>query len=249
MPEIGATLRETRLRAGLDIADIEASTKIRAKYLRAIENEEWDLLPGPTFAKSFIRTYADDLGLDSRLLLEEYKLQHERYDEQELRPIPRTTTPGRDRRRQGGGPSGGGPRHRWLIVAGVVVVIVGFLIVLGGGSDDSSTSTERTTTVAAGDPGAATGRGVRLQIVPTAAVYTCLVGGGRRLINGKVLQPGTPSPTFRSRRFTLALGNGNARLRVDGRTVVVPGSSDPVGYVITSAGARPLANADRPICA
>ena len=43
MPEIGATLRETRMRQGLEISDIEASTKIRAKYLRAIENEEWDL--------------------------------------------------------------------------------------------------------------------------------------------------------------------------------------------------------------
>src|SRR3954464_14814873 len=87
MPEIGATLREARMRQRLDISDIEAQTKIRAKYLRALENEEWDLLPGPTFVKSFLRTYADALGLDSRLVLEEYKLRHERLADHDLLPI------------------------------------------------------------------------------------------------------------------------------------------------------------------
>ena len=58
MAEIGATLREARMRARIDVSEIEAQTKIRAKYLRALENEEWGLLPGPTFVKSFLRTYA-----------------------------------------------------------------------------------------------------------------------------------------------------------------------------------------------
>src|SRR3954471_20322117 len=78
MPAIGATLREARMRARIDISEIESETKIRAKYLRALENEEWDLLPGPTYVKSFLRTYAEALGLDAKLLLEEYKLRHER---------------------------------------------------------------------------------------------------------------------------------------------------------------------------
>ena len=97
MPEIGATLREARMRARIDISEIEAETKIRAKYLRALENEEWDLLPGPTFVKSFLRTYAEALGLDAKLLLEEYKLRHERPREVELQPIsaaaPRARAP------------------------------------------------------------------------------------------------------------------------------------------------------------
>src|SRR5882762_4172504 len=87
MPEIGATLREARMRARIDISEIESETKIRAKYLRALENEEWDLLPGPAYVKSFLRTYADALGLDSKLLLEEYKLRHERLSDVELQPI------------------------------------------------------------------------------------------------------------------------------------------------------------------
>ena len=66
MPEIGDTLRDARMRAHIDVSEIEAQTKIRAKYLRALENEEWGLLPGPTFVKSFLRTYAQalvDIGM------------------------------------------------------------------------------------------------------------------------------------------------------------------------------------------
>ena len=90
MPEIGATLREARMRARIDVSEIEAQTKIRAKYLRALENEEWGLLPGPTFVKSFLRTYAQALGLDGKALVEEYRLQHEHPSEAMLEPIVST---------------------------------------------------------------------------------------------------------------------------------------------------------------
>ena len=81
MPTIGETLREARMRQQLDIADVEAATKIRAKYLRALENEEFGLLPGPTFVKTFLRTYAEYLGLDPHLLVEEYRAHYEPRDE------------------------------------------------------------------------------------------------------------------------------------------------------------------------
>src|SRR3712207_8742059 len=87
MPEIGETLRETRMRRRIDMTEVEAATKIRAKYLRALENEEWDLLPGPTFVKTFLRTYAEYLGLDARNLVEEYKQRFERPGTQELKPL------------------------------------------------------------------------------------------------------------------------------------------------------------------
>ena len=73
MAEIGSLLRETRMRERIDITTVESATKIRAKYLRALENEEWDQLPGPTFVRTFLRTYADYLGLDSKMLVEDYK--------------------------------------------------------------------------------------------------------------------------------------------------------------------------------
>ena len=83
MAEIGETLREARMRRRIDMTEVETATKIRGKYLRALENEEWDLLPGPTFVKTFLRTYADYLGLDARNLVEltrarELWVQHRR---------------------------------------------------------------------------------------------------------------------------------------------------------------------------
>src|SRR3990170_3250901 len=99
MAEIGATLREARMRQRIDITDMEVRTKIRAKYLRALENEEWDLLPGPTYVRSFLRTYAEALDLDAKMIVEEYKLRHEPMETGELHPIRRPSSRERDRRR------------------------------------------------------------------------------------------------------------------------------------------------------
>src|SRR5688500_9883876 len=129
MPDIGASLREARMRARIDISEVEASTKIRAKYLRALENEEWDLLPGPTYVKSFLRTYAESLDLDAKLLVDEYKLRHERLSEVEMQPIS-AAAPGRERRRQG-------PLiPRWVTIAAIFAALIVTLSLLGG--DDPS---------------------------------------------------------------------------------------------------------------
>ena len=102
MPEIGETLRETRMRRRIDMTEVEAATKIRAKYLRALENEEWDLLPGPTFVKTFLRTYAEYLDLDPRLLVEEYRQRFERPATQDLTPFRSNRGGGLTRRRANG---------------------------------------------------------------------------------------------------------------------------------------------------
>src|ERR687894_2546337 len=124
MPEIGDQLRETRLRNRIDITDVEAATKIRAKYLRALENEEWELLPGPTFVKTFLRTYADYLGLDARNLVEDYRQRYERTSVQDLTPFG--TNLGARRQR---------PRRPvlapWMALVLGVVLLVGALYVLG----------------------------------------------------------------------------------------------------------------------
>ena len=84
MADIGSLLRETRIRNKIDITTVEEATKIRAKYLRALENEEWILLPGPTYVKTFLRTYAQFLGLDPHLLVEEYSARFEEPEELEV---------------------------------------------------------------------------------------------------------------------------------------------------------------------
>jgi len=264
MPEIGATLREARMRQRIDISEIEAETKIRAKYLRALENEEWGLLPGPTYVRTFLRTYAEALGLDAKLLLEEYKLRHERPSDHDLMPIapPRRSAPT-------GGPRRGVPR--WVPVAIIVAVLLGALFALGksgGGGDDTSpatqarmpTSTTTTTrlpqrrtatspTRRSQRPAAVSPNVVRLQIVPTGEVFVCLEdASGKTLINGATLRPGSTAGPFRSKRFTMRLGNGNVRLRVNGRTRQVGGGS-PMGYVVTRQSVRRVDPAQTPSCA
>jgi cytoskeleton protein RodZ len=70
--EIGNSLREARLRQGFELPRVEADTKIRAKYLRALEEEHFEVLPGDTYVKGFLRTYAEYLGLDGQLYVDEY---------------------------------------------------------------------------------------------------------------------------------------------------------------------------------
>ena len=67
MFEIGNSLREARVRQQLEFAELEQATKIRARYLRALEEESFDTLPAQTYVKGFLRTYADYLGLDGQL--------------------------------------------------------------------------------------------------------------------------------------------------------------------------------------
>ena len=74
--EIGNSLREARVRQQLDFPEIEQATKIRGKYLRALEDEHFDALPGQTYVKGFLRTYADYLGLEGQLYVDEYNSRY-----------------------------------------------------------------------------------------------------------------------------------------------------------------------------
>jgi len=261
MPEIGATLREARMRARIDITEVEQATKIRAKYLRALENEEWNLLPGSTFIKSFLRGYADYLGLDSRTLVEEYKLRYEHPSEQELAPI--SPKLGRDRRASGGAYAGGRTAPRWLIVGGALVLVLvalGLVGSLGGDGDDDPSDAVGSTPTTDARPSTGTSTGstrttpaaptrATLRLVPTGPVYVCLVdGGGRVLIPGTQYEAGSSVPVQRARRLRLTLGNNQVQMRVNGRSVAVRASSSAIAYEITPRGARALPVDEAPTC-
>ena len=72
MFEIGSTLREARERRQLTHDQVEGETKIRAKYVRALEDEQFEILPSGTYVKGFLRSYADFLGLEGQIFVDEY---------------------------------------------------------------------------------------------------------------------------------------------------------------------------------
>jgi cytoskeleton protein RodZ len=256
MADIGAQLRETRMRRRIDISEVETATKIRAKYLRALENEEWGLLPGPTFVKTFLRTYAEYLGLDARVLVEDYSQRFERPSPVELTPFATGLGARRERRRRlvlGPG-----------VVVGVLLVgLVAALYLLGRWGQDDEREAAPPTPVQDRAGSAAGGgeepperrraapRRVSLRIQATGPVFVCLVdAGGRRLVDAQTLEAGDRTRTFRSRRFRVTFGNGNARMRVNGRSVQVPSRAEPVGFELRAGRARRELPADRrPTCA
>jgi cytoskeletal protein RodZ len=264
MPEIGATLRAARMSARIDVSEIEAQTKIRAKYLRALENEEWDLLPGPTFVRSFLRTYAQALGLDAKALVEEYRLNYERPSEAALEPI--VSTPRSNPQKRGRVP--GRPSRGYLALVGVVGVVIVLLVIgllsEGGGSGSSSLSTSSTTaqshtkhngthakpTEHHAHPTSTASTLVALSLRPSAAVYVCLIDNddGHKLIPGLELQPGTSTQTFHAKRFTITLGNSAVTMFVDGIKRTVAPSSAAIGYSITKAGRQRLKPGQLPTC-
>lgn len=72
MFEIGNSLREARERQGLGYPEIELATKIRAKYIRALEEEDFTTIPGDAYIRGFLRSYAEYLGLDGDVYVDEY---------------------------------------------------------------------------------------------------------------------------------------------------------------------------------
>jgi cytoskeleton protein RodZ len=260
MAEIGSTLREARMRARIDIGEVELRTKIRAKYLRAIENEEWDLLPGPVYAKSFLKTYGDYLGLDSRMLIDEFKRRYERPTDHELRPMSSIT---RERERAVRGPL---ISPRWII-GFVLVVVVAALYLIGRGSSNpskpsptgatgshshhrhhaggtASTTTTPTTAVLPSIP-----KVVRLQLVPTGQVYVCVENGaGKVLIPGATYDTGQTIPVVRGGTLLMTLGNNAVQMKVNGKPYTVPASTGPTDLKVTPTRVAPLPATQAPTC-
>jgi cytoskeleton protein RodZ len=93
--DIGATLREARQRRGLSLDDVQQSLHFRVRYLTALEEEHWDVLPGEAYTKGFLRTYAEFLGLDGSLYIDEFNERVAAQQEQAI--VPESLAPRRAR--------------------------------------------------------------------------------------------------------------------------------------------------------
>jgi cytoskeleton protein RodZ len=244
MPSIGETLREARMRQRLDIADVEDRTKIRAKYLRALENEEFGMLPGPTFVKTFLRTYAEMLGLDPHMLVEEYRAGFEREDEME-QPLGPPAVAGRDRRH---GPRVGPGSLVLLVLVGIVAALVAIGLASDDGDDGatqaSAPETTRAETKAEPPPKPARPKRVSLRVTPATPTYVCV---DRGIGTPVVFEDTIESPqTFRGKRIRVNLGKRDVQLRMNGKPVEVTPGPDPVGFAFTPRRTRELPIGERP---
>jgi len=245
MPGIGETLREARMRQRLDIADVENRTKIRAKYLRALENEEFGMLPGPTFVKTFLRTYAELLGLDPHILVDEYRANYEGEDELELQPLGPPGVAARDRYR---GPRMGPGMLGLLVLVGIVAV----LVAIGLASDEENggagevarteTTTERTTTQREPKPPPPTR--VALRVVPGTPTWICVDHGvGTDVIFENTIDS---AHTFRGKRLRINLGKRDVQLVMNGKPVRVTPGPESAGFAFTPRHTRELDIGERP---
>lgn len=259
MADIGSTLREKRMRERIDITTVESATKIRAKYLRALENEEWDQLPGPTFVRTFLRTYAEYLGLDPKMLVEEYKQRFERPGPQDLMPFSTRAGGGRKPPR----PSRAIPPIVFLVLLVAVLLVALFALGSFGGDDDPEREAVATPAPTATATPSGKGRGgkgdrkrrkqaapdeVAVKVLPEAEVYVCLEDGeGEVLVPGEIITEATE--TFRAPRMRVTFGNGQVAIRVNGKSYEVDDSDTAIGYEL-APGQKPeaLPEADLPTC-
>jgi cytoskeletal protein RodZ len=271
MTDIGAKLRESRMRQHLDIAEFEERTKIRAKYLRALEDEEWALLPGHTFTKAFLRTYADMLGLDGRMLVDEFKSIHPDPAELEYAPLPPSRRGGGGgRERQGERAGRQGPSGRMLAIALLVLLIAAAIFAIHeltkGNGKAPRTNTTRTPPAHkkkthSRTPHTSTKGEVAVTISATTAVRVCLVGytthdtRHQRLpaigsaTTTQLLAAGSSTPLFHAQReFLVSFSSGSAKLTVNGHSVSVDATAAPVAYRLTRGHAATISATHAPRC-
>jgi cytoskeleton protein RodZ len=219
--EIGNSLREARLRQALDFPQIEQATKIRSKYLRALEEEQFEVLPAQTYVKGFLRSYAEYLGLDGQLYVDEFNSRYVRGDLEEEPPLaPRGT---------GGG---WGRRHSPMATSAVMVVlaIIGVVTALvivawrfGGEEAPRVPLPENAVTTPVRRPAPV----ARLVMAAPLAKTTYLVvyrGSrvGRPIYQG-TLEGGQARTVQGARLWVFVSAPANLRLRLNGRAVAVPG--------------------------
>jgi hypothetical protein len=228
--EIGNSLREARVRRGIDFAQAEAATKIRGKYLRALEDEQFALLPAQTYVKGFLRTYAEYLGLDGQLYVDEF---NSRYvtgtDEHEPRA----------RRSAARAPQ---PRHRRLETNVVLVALAAIAILTivvfsawkasgGGGSPKggaATTTAPKTTKTATVVP-------PMLQVAAIRGSSHLIVHRGSAtgtvLFDGTITKGGDPVAIRGSRLWVSIDTPENLSVLIRGHPYTIPGSKPRIGII------------------
>ena len=229
---IGADIVRAREEQGLSVRDLEERTKIRRRYLEAIEGDRWAALPSNAHASAFLRTIAGELGMDADELADRFR--------REVEP-----------------PASGGEHagpSRWPVLAAVAVLVgaaAATVAVLGDDGDDAGSrgrdardggGAQRAAAAAKRDRDGrpAAGEPFNLTLSTREPVDVCLVEGeSKALIDTQLLAAGAAEGPFQGDEFRLDLLSGGAvRAGIGGREVRLR-SDEPARWRITARGARP----------
>jgi len=234
--EIGNTLREARVRRNLTLQQVEEDTKIRVRYVQAMENEDFDVMPGATYVRGFLRTYSEYLSLDPDVIVDEYRSRGVRKGEI-LEPFGGVSMLGAPRRHRG--------RNTIVFVAVICLLVLGVIWILGRGSDTPPSTKPGALGITSPSPSPSPSA----KPVPTAKP---VVKGELRITapngdswvevrkdsaTGTVLFSGTVTKgktrVFVGKTLWLRLGNPSAvRLKVEGRKIKPVDSANPVDYLV-----------------
>jgi cytoskeletal protein RodZ len=244
--EIGNSLREARVRQALEFPEIEQATKIRGKYLRALEDENFEQLPGQTYVKGFLRTYADYLGLEGQLYVDEYNSRYVTGAEEEP-PI----------RYRGGSAMPGSTRlmSSAVVIALTAIGLATALVIAAwnfgapgdptvpglGGQEQNAPKTkpkkkQSTTTVQSSTD---------FRVVVRATKGDSWLEVRRNSPVGKIEYQGTlyqgTSQLFTRPHLWMTLGRPSSLvIRLNGHKAQLPATSDPVDVSVTRKGLKPV---------
>jgi cytoskeleton protein RodZ len=246
--EIGNSLREARHRQQLELSEVEQATKIRSRYLKALEEEAFDTLPAQTYVKGFLRTYADCLGLDGQLYVDEYNSRYSAGGEEPREPVVARRT------------SSVSSPHRRFERRGVLFALAGIGIVFAlliaafrfGGNDNTGsqipnlgTSTPKPHATTKTHKAVVTpARPAKFRFFVVSTSGNCWMEVRNYSVNGRTLYAGTLQlhqyQRFFARRLWIDFGSpGNVKASVNGQAVTIPGGGGTVTVQVTRHGIFP----------
>ena len=239
MFEIGNTLREARVRRNLTLQQVEEDIKIRVKYVQAMENEDWDVMPGVTYVKGFLRTYSTYLGLDPEVIIGEFRSRAVPPSQEHHEPFGGSSVIGKPHSHRG--------RNTIVIIAIVCLIALAAIYALGMMNDGDGTD-EPTTQPGAlgiGSPSPSPSKSPKPEVSSTAVPAwqknlvkieatdgDCWMEVRRNNASGVVLFSGTlqkgDREKFKGKDVWMSLGApANVRLNVEGDNVKLKGDTGP----------------------
>ena len=241
MFEIGNTLRESRVRRNLTLQQVEEDTKIRVKYVQAMENEDWDVMPGATYVKGFLRTYATYLGLDPNIMIDEYRSRGVAPAAERHEPFGGSSVIGKPRSHRG--------RNTIVFVAVICLLVLAVIYVLGMNSDKDAepptkpgalgiTSPSPTASKSPSPKASATVKpGLRDVVTVEAVDGECWIQVRRDDESGIVLYSGTlqkgDRKSFKGKALWIRIGNPSVvALTIEGSKVKAIDGVDPVDVIV-----------------